>query len=70
LCISRYDVSLNTYVTARLAYQTQSALLQVVLARDGGLTGGGPSSHGEAVIKAVKQYVDRFTQRIRGGGHR
>ena len=67
LCVSRYDVSLNTYVTATLAYQTQPALLQVVLARQGGLTGGSPGTHGDAVVKAVKQYVDQFAQRIRGG---
>lgn len=65
LCVSRYDASINTYVTATLPYQTQSALVQVVLAREGGLAGGGVSGHGDAVIKALRQYVDQFTARIR-----
>ncbi len=67
LCVSRYDVSLNTYVTATLPYQTQSALLQVVIAHESGLSGSGPSTHGDALIKAVKQYVDQFARRIKGG---
>ncbi len=65
LCVSRYDVSLNTYVTTTLPYQTQPALVQVVLAREGGLAGGALSGHGDAVIKAVKQYVDQLVLRIR-----
>jgi hypothetical protein len=66
LCVSRYDVSLNAYVNATLPYQTQSALLQVLLAREGGLSGSGPGTHGEALIKSVKQHVDQFVKRIRG----
>jgi hypothetical protein len=68
LRVSRYDVSLNTYVTSTLPYQTQSALLQVVLARESGLAGGSVSSHGDAVIKTLTQYVDQFALRIRRGG--
>jgi hypothetical protein len=66
LCVSRYDVSLNAYVTAKLPYQPASALLQVLLAREGGLAGSGPATHGESVVKAVRQYVDLFAKRIKG----
>jgi hypothetical protein len=64
-CVSRYDASLNTYITAKLPYQDRSALVQVVLVHEGGISSGGASGHGEGVIKALKQYVDQFASRIR-----
>ena len=66
LCVSRYDVSLNAYVTAKLPYQAEAALLQVLLVREAGLSGSGPSTHGAAVVKSVSQYADQFAARIRG----
>jgi len=65
LCVSRYDVSLNTNTSAKLPYQEQQALVQVVLIHEGGMASGGASGHGDGVVKALKQYVDQFTLRIR-----
>ncbi len=65
LCVSRYDVSLNTNTSAKLPYQQQEALVQVVLLHDGGMASGGANGHGDGVVKALKQYVDQFTLRIR-----
>jgi hypothetical protein len=65
VCVSRYDASLNTNITAKLPYQDQSALVQVVLIHEGGMASGGASGHGDGVVKTLKQYVDQFALRIR-----
>jgi hypothetical protein len=65
LCVSRYDASLNTHVTARLPYQDQPVLVQVSLLHEGGLAGGGKAGHAENVVKSLKEYVQQFTSRIR-----
>ena len=65
LCVSRYDVFLYTNTTATLSYQAKPLLVQVSLLHKGGLAGGAPGSHGDAVLKGVKQYVDEFAARIR-----
>jgi len=65
ICVSRYDASLNTYITAKPPYQDQPALLQVVLVHEGGMASGGASGHGDGVIRTLKQYVDQFALRIR-----
>jgi len=65
LCVSRYDVFLYSFVSATLSYQVAPALVLVSLLRTGGLTGGVPAAHGEAVIRGVKQYVDEFGARIK-----
>ena len=65
LCVSRYDASLNTNTTAKLPYQEQPALVQVVLVHEGGMTAGGASGHGDGVVKTLAQYVAQFALRIR-----
>jgi len=65
LCVSRYDAFLYTHVSARLPYQDQPALVQVSLLHEGGLAGAGKAGHAENVVKNLKEYVERFTSRIR-----
>lgn len=65
LCVSRYDASLNTNTMAKLPYQEQPVLVQVVLMHEGGMTAGGASGHGDGVVKTLAQYVAQFALRIR-----
>ncbi len=65
LCVSRYDASLNTNTTAKLPYQEQPLLLQVVLIHEGGMASGGANGHGDGVLKTLRQYVDQIALRIR-----
>ncbi len=65
LCVSRYDVFLYTHTMATLSYQATPVLVRVSLLDRGGLAGGAPGTHGETVVKNVKQYVDEFATRIR-----
>jgi hypothetical protein len=65
LCVSRYDATLYTHTTATLSYQNTPVLVQVSLLHQGGIAAGAPTVHAEAVLRAVKQYVDRFAARIR-----
>lgn len=65
LCVSRYDAFLYTHTTATLTYQTTPVLVQVSLLHQGGIAAGAPAVHAEAVLRAVKQYVDQFATRIR-----
>jgi hypothetical protein len=65
-CTSRYDASVYTHVAATLSYGSRPVLVQVSLLHKGGITGSGASSHGEAVVRALTQYVDQFAARIRG----
>lgn len=66
LCVSRYDLFLYTLANTTLSYQVAPVLVQVSLLHKGGLTGGSPATHGEAVVKGVKQYADEFVSRIQG----
>jgi hypothetical protein len=65
LCVSRYDAFLYTHTTATLSYQTTPMLVQVSLLHKGGVAGGAPAAHADAVVRGVKQYVDEFAKRIR-----
>jgi hypothetical protein len=65
LCVSRYDASLETHTTAKLSYQDTPVLVEVSLLHKGGIAGGAPAAHAEAVLRGVKQYVDQFATRIR-----
>lgn len=65
LCVSRYDASLTTHTTATLSYQTTPVLVEVSLLHKGGLSGGGPAAHGEAVRRALVEYVGQFATQIR-----
>jgi hypothetical protein len=64
-CVTRYDVALFTHTVAKLPYGSTPALVQVSLLRDGGMVGGDAKANGEAVLKGVRESVDRFAQRIR-----
>jgi hypothetical protein len=68
LCVSRWDVSLISNTMARLSHQSAPVLVQVQLLHQGGLSGGAPAAHGDAVRKNVKQAVDDFASRIRSAG--
>ena len=64
LCVSRYDAFLYTHTTARLSYQEAPVLVEVSLLHKGGITGGLPAVHAEAVLRGVLEYVDQFSTRI------
>jgi hypothetical protein len=65
LCVSRYDAFLNSNTTATLSYQQAPVLVEATLLHKGGLSGGSAATHGDAVVKAVAEYVDGFIARIR-----
>jgi len=64
LCVSRYDAFLYTHTTAPLTYQPTPVLVEVSLLHKGGLTGGAPAVHGEAVRRGVLEYIDQFAAQI------
>jgi hypothetical protein len=64
-CFTRYDAHFYTHTTATLSYGARPVLVQVSLLHKGGITGSGASSHGEAVGRTLKQYVDQMAARIR-----
>lgn len=68
LCVSRYDVSLDSETTATLAYQHQPVPVQASLLHGGGLAGGSAQGHAADVLKGVLAYVDQFAARIRQAG--
>jgi hypothetical protein len=68
LCVSSYDVYLYTRTMATLAYQSSPVLVRVELLHNGGMTGGSPRTHGDAVGRSVKQLVDQVASRIRAAG--
>jgi hypothetical protein len=70
LCVSRYDVFLNTNTSATLAYQQSPALVTATLLHKGGLAGGSAAAHADAVLKGVEGYVDGFVTRIRDANGR
>ena len=53
LCVSRYDVFLNTNTTATLSYRDGRYLVEVSLLRKGGIAGGPPAAHGQAVQRGL-----------------
>ena len=65
LCVSRYDVSIFTHTTATLSYQATPSLVQVVVLHSGGMAGGSPAAHADAVVRGVKQYIEQMGTRIR-----
>lgn len=64
LCVSRYDTFLYTHTTATLPYQSTPVLVQVSLLHEGGISGGAPGAHADAVVRNVKQHVEGFVTRI------
>lgn len=65
LCVSRYDVDVNTNTTAKLSYGTGPVPVQVTLLHKGGIAGGAAAAHGDTVRRGVQEYVDQFSTRIR-----
>jgi hypothetical protein len=64
-CFSRYDAYVYSYTAATMSYGSRPALVQVSLLNRGGLTASGMKGHGEAVVRALTQYVDQFAAQIR-----
>ena len=56
---------MHTHTTAGLSYHEKPVPIQVELMHTGGLAGGSAASHGDAVVKGVKEYVDQFAAKIR-----
>ena len=70
LCVTRYDVALNTHTMAKLSYQTEPVLVEVSLLHAGGLAGGSAPGHAESVIKNVRQYAEQFLARMKAANGR
>jgi hypothetical protein len=64
-CFSRYDAYVYSYTGATMSYGSRPALVQVSLLHRGGLTASGAKGHGDAVMRALTQYVDQFGGQIR-----
>ena len=64
-CVSRFDVTVYTYTTARLFYQPSAVLVQVSLLHRGGISGGAATGHAATVVKDVSEYLDEFIARIK-----
>ena len=66
LCVSRYDVTLYSHTAAPLSHTAVPVLVQAELLRRGGIAGGSPAQHADAVVKGVLGYVDQFVVRVTG----
>jgi hypothetical protein len=64
-CFSRYDAYVYSYTAATMSFGSRPALVQVSLLNRGGLTASGIKGHGDAVVRALTQYVDQFATQIR-----
>ncbi|MFO7693430.1 MAG: hypothetical protein R6V57_10130 [Vicinamibacterales bacterium] len=64
-CFSRYDAFVYSYTAATLSYGSRPALVQVSLLNRGGLAASAAKGHGDAVTRAITQYVDQFAAEIR-----
>jgi hypothetical protein len=65
LCVSRYDVFLYSYTMATLSHQDTPVLVQVSLLRKGGIAGAAAGTHGDTVVRNVREWIDEFAARIR-----
>jgi hypothetical protein len=65
LCVTRYDVTLNTHTTVKLAYGQRPVLVEVSLLTAGGLSTSPVAGHADNVLKSVRKYADEFVGRIR-----
>jgi len=63
--VLRHDAYVYSYTAATMSYGPRPALVQVSLLNRGGLSVSGVKGHGEAVIRALTQYVDQFAAQIR-----
>jgi len=64
-CFSRYDAYIYSNTAAKLSYGSRPALVQVSLLHKGGMATSATRGHGEAVTRAIAQYVDQFAAQIR-----
>jgi hypothetical protein len=64
-CVSRFDVTVYTYTTARLSYQSSPVLVQVSLLHRGGISASAAAGHSATVVKGVSEYLDEFIARIK-----
>jgi hypothetical protein len=64
-CFSRYDAFVYSYTAATMSYGSRPALVQVSLLNRGGMSASGIKGHGDAVTRAIAQYVDQFAAQIR-----
>lgn len=65
LCVSRYDVSLDTHTMAAFTHQRTPALVEVSLLREGGLVGGAPAAHAAGLLQGVRERAGQFGRAIR-----
>ena len=64
-CVSRFDLTVYTYTTARLSYQPSPVLVQVSLLHRGGISAGAAAGHSATVVTSVSDYLDEFIARIK-----
>jgi hypothetical protein len=68
-CVSRYDTSLVSHADATFPYLKGTvAAVEVQLLRDGGMTGGSPSTHASGVMDALAKSVNHIVSQIRAAG--
>lgn len=70
LCVTRYDVALNTHTTVKLAYAPRPVLVEVSLLTAGGLSTSPVTGHADNVLKSVRKYADEFVGRIKAANGR
>lgn len=64
-CVSRYDTSLVTQADVTLPYSKGLVAVPVPLLHEGGMAGGSPTAHAQAVMDGLVKSVNSFVSRIR-----
>ena len=64
-CLSRYDTSLVTQADVTLPYLKGVVAVQVPLLHEGGMAGGSPAAHAQAVMDALVKSANSFVLQIR-----
>lgn len=64
-CVSRYDTSLVAQADVTLPYSKGLVAVPVPLLHEGGMAGGSPAAHAQAVMDALVKSVNSFASRIR-----
>jgi hypothetical protein len=64
-CVSKTDAYLFSHTMATLSHQSNPVLVQVLLLKEGGLTGSTTAVHAATIQQAVTRYVDSMAARIR-----
>ena len=65
MCISRFDWAIYSTTDATLSYQSRPLLVQVLLARKGGMSGNMPAAHGADVMKSLGEGLTQVAGLIR-----